>query len=253
MYLVKHHTRIGGVDFINVLSIRIQKSIENIIDRATLLLGTAFGRVVLNEQYDFFTTGQYCTICLGYNDNIPLNFSGYLARRAVNEHSNMILEFWDASYLFFHTQILPTTIVRDGDPNFFPEGTITPTSSPSRVIKNDDNLNINLDDPNNTTIVGALETHTLATDGTLQGAIQQLIDIVNIKFPSGFAGKPITLNISSRVSNVATGVLPFSSINVLEALKIIKDRYFLNIYFRREVLHVHPLLFSEEGERYCRT
>ena len=244
MYVFNHHTTIGGMDFSNIISFSIQKALDEVIDRAQLLMATSFNRRVLNEQYDFFKTGQYCSICLGYNDIIPLNFTGYLARRTVNEEDNLLLEFWDMSYFFFHTRIHETSYVEKGiltsadrqNPNIAPLLARTVENFPT-------DFGINLDDnpPHDGGIVEV-------DNGTMEKLLAHWLRIVNGKGRLIFGNRPITLNISDRVKDIKIGDLQFPAVSLLDALNIIKRRFFLNIYFRRNVLHVHPILSSEVGD-----
>ena len=243
MYAFNHHTTIGGMDFTNIVSFSIQKSLDQVVDRAQLLMATSFNKRILNEHYDFFQPGLYFSTCLGYNGVIPLNFTGYLARRTVNEQNNIALEFWDLAYFFFHTRINETTYISDTVLTNEQKRNPVIIELLGRSVRNAP-TGFGVDLANNPRHHGGLVE---ITGGTLKNLLLRWIEVVNAKWKGALSRNPITLNISDRVEDILIGDKQFPAISLLDGLNALKSQFFLNIYFRKNVVHVHPILSSEMG------
>lgn len=93
-----YNIEIGSYRLKHVESVKISRSVENLMDTATIVTpATVFNKAL--EVQSKLTPGIKVTIQLGYNDNLKTEFDGYL-KSVKTDGGSLTLECEDALYLF---------------------------------------------------------------------------------------------------------------------------------------------------------
>lgn len=98
MFKMSYNIEIGSYRLKHVESVKISRSVENLMDTATIVTpATVFNKAL--EVQSKLTPGIKVTIQLGYNDNLKTEFDGYL-KSVKTDGGSLTLECEDALYLF---------------------------------------------------------------------------------------------------------------------------------------------------------
>ena len=98
MFKMCYNIEIGSYRLKHVESVKISRSVENLMDTATIVTpATVFNKAL--EVQDKLTVSSPVKIQLGYNDKLQTEFDGYL-KSVKTDGGSLTLECEDALYLF---------------------------------------------------------------------------------------------------------------------------------------------------------
>ncbi|MDR0603585.1 MAG: hypothetical protein LBG80_04690 [Bacteroidales bacterium] len=98
MYVMNYDIRIGEYKLKTLDSVKIEKSVENLSDKATIVIpGTYINRTL--EVEDKIKEGDRVLIRFGYDNNLATEFQGYL-NSVSTDNSTIKIECEDATFLF---------------------------------------------------------------------------------------------------------------------------------------------------------
>jgi hypothetical protein len=181
-YAMNFKIKIGNYALRTIDSVKIIKSVETLADTAVIIIpGTSINKAL--EIENKIEEGDYVEIRLGYDNNLLLEFKGYLNRIATDDNS-IQLECEDALYLF------------------------------KKNLKNRELKNI-----------------------TLKAFLNEIIGEVNQI--NRTAGTPTNYNVTCDYDFTWEKFTIFKA-TAFDVLKKVQDETKANIYFKDEVLHIHP-------------
>jgi hypothetical protein len=177
-----YEIRIGAYRLMTLDSVTIEKSVENLSDKATIVIPGTYINQSLKVE-DKIKEGDAVTIRLGYNNNLETEFQGYLNSIATDD-ATIRLECEDALYLF------------------------------KKSLENKEYKSITL---------SALLT-AIASEVNNQNAAN---------------GTPTKYSVNCNYSFTWKKFTVFKATS-LDVLKKIQEETKANIYFKDDVLHIHP-------------
>jgi hypothetical protein len=98
MYSMSYKIKIGKYSLLQLDSVKIVKSVENLADTAVIVIPGAYINAAL-EMEDKISEGDAVEISLGYDDNLVVEFKGFLNSISTDD-GTIKLECEDSLYLF---------------------------------------------------------------------------------------------------------------------------------------------------------